>query len=72
MTQYLVTTEKGIIKTSEPSLPIYDVDIQYVNDNAVEGLYRSLQAKIPNLVHCEVVGIDWDNDIVQHILVQVA
>ena len=58
MIQYLVTTEKGIIKTSEPSLPISDVDIQYVNESWLGTLYEGLQTKIPNLVHCEVVGVD--------------
>lgn len=70
MSQFLVTTIKGEISSSQPSLPISDTDLHFINKEWLGIKYGGLQTKIPNLVHCEIVGIDWENDVVQHVLIQ--
>lgn len=71
MNQYLVTTKDNQIVLSQPSLPITPEDLTWVNAQASTNiLYEALKDKVPNLIHCEVIQIDWDNDIVQHLIVQ--
>ena len=71
MTQYIVQTKDGKIVSSKPSLPISEETLQHLNDSASNGLYLALRDTIPSLVHCEVIGINWEQDIVDHILIQV-
>lgn len=71
MNQYLVTTKDNQIVLSQPALPITPEDLTWVNTQASTSiLYEALKTKVPNLIHCEIMQIDWDNDVVQHLIVQ--
>lgn len=70
MIQYLVVTEQGKITGSEPSLPISDVDLAWVNKPSTERLIDRLTQKMKGIVDCQIIfdKIDWNTDSVTHIL----